>query len=214
MANTINNGMTVSAKNTPQAVDDYASTTEDSGIVINVLGNDRGGNAKSLYSISQAAPTNVVTVAHSALGATIYITADGQVYYDPTGASALQALAQGEIATDTFVYEERLGNGAISVATVHVTVTGTNDAPTIVAASTVASGAITEHVGATGSGAADSASGSVAFADTDLHDTHSLAQSGPTFVWSGGTLSADQQQALAAAGTLALIEHDSTGTGA
>src|SRR4051812_37228341 len=120
-----------SANGTPQAQDDYVTTSEDIGIVINVLANDLGGAAKSLYSVSQTNPLNVVTTATSTLGALVYITSDGQVYYDPTQSSAVQALSVGQRTVDTFVYEERLGNGTVSQATVHVTVTGANDAPVV-----------------------------------------------------------------------------------
>ncbi|HEX8164531.1 MAG TPA: Ig-like domain-containing protein, partial [Beijerinckiaceae bacterium] len=122
-------GIVVSSTKTPQAVDDSIVTTEDLGIKINVLANDLGGVATSLYSIDQTGSLNIVRTSTTALGATIYITSDGQVYYDPTHASALQALTQGEQAVDSFVYEDRLGNGTISTARVYVTVTGTNDAP-------------------------------------------------------------------------------------
>src|SRR5262249_21311243 len=60
----------------------------------------------------------------------------------------------------------------------------------------------------------DQASGTIAFKDVDLNDAHTLSQSAPTFAWSGGTLSASQITALTAAGTLTLVETDSTGSGA
>src|SRR5262249_54200038 len=48
----------------------------------------------------------------------------------------------------------------------------------------------------------------------DLTDTHHASASAPTFAWSGGTLTAAQQAALAAASTLTLSQTDSTGSGA
>jgi hydroxymethylglutaryl-CoA reductase len=55
---------------------------------------------------------------------------------------------------------------------VTVTLTGTNDPTVIVAAATTASGAITELPGVTGSTVTDLATGTIAFTDADLSDTH------------------------------------------
>src|SRR5439155_23936947 len=65
----------------------------------------------------------------------------------------------------------------------------------------------------TGSTSLDSTSGTLTFTDVDLTDTHQASASAPTFVWSGGTLTAAQQAALTAASTLTLSESDSTGSG-
>src|SRR5207302_94509 len=92
-------------------------------------------------------------------------------------------------------------------------IAGANDAPTIVAGSTTATGSITEVANTTGSTATDSSTGTIAFADVDLSDTHTLSQAAPTFSWSGGSLSASQITALTSASTLTLTETDSTGTG-
>ena len=105
-------------------------------------------------------------------------------------------------------------NGLSSTQPVTVTITGTNDAPTIVAGSTTATGAIGEIASTTGSSTSDSTAGSIAFADADLSDTHTVSKAAPTFAWSGGTLTAGQIAALTSAGALTLTEHDSTGTGA
>ncbi|MCU1376745.1 MAG: hypothetical protein JWO68_4031, partial [Actinomycetia bacterium] len=68
--------------------------------------------------------------ATSAKGATVSLVG-GTITYNPTSATALQALAEGETATDTFTYTVSDGNGGTSSATVTVTVQGTNDAPVI-----------------------------------------------------------------------------------
>lgn len=94
-----------------------------------------------------------------------------------------------------------------------IAVGNVNEQPAIVTASTIATGAINELADTTGSATLDSASGSIAFSDVDLGDTHTVSQSGPTFSWSGGTLTAEQVQALTAAGSLTLTETDSTGSG-
>src|SRR5439155_1379417 len=104
-------------------------------------------------------------------------------------------------------------HGGTTSQNVVVTVTGTNDQPTIVAGSTTATGAFGEASNTTGSTASDSATGSIAFADVDLSDAHTVSQAAPSFSWSGGTLSAGQISALTSASTLALTKTDSTGTG-
>lgn len=186
---TPNNGTAVSISNTPQAKDDAASAGEDRVLTINVLANDLGGNAKSLYSLNQTNPLAVQTTALSHLGAVITMV-NGQVTYDSTGASALQALSQGETATDAFTYVIQLGNGALSVATVTVTVTGANDAPTL-SADVTASHPITELAATTGAATADTASATLAFHDVDLNDTHTVVLGAPAYSWTlaGGAAS-------------------------
>ncbi len=56
----------------------------------------------------------------------------------------LQSLAQGETITQVYTVTITDNNGATVTQDVTVTITGTNDAPTIVGASTVATGAVTE----------------------------------------------------------------------
>ena len=55
--------------------------------------------------------------------------ADGTIGYDPTTASAIQKLAQGVTATDTFKYSVKDEFGRISTTTVTITLSGRNDAP-------------------------------------------------------------------------------------
>src|SRR5262245_52835538 len=97
---------------------------------------------------------------------------------------------------------------------VTVTITGTNDTPTIVAGSTTATGVITEDAHDSGH---ETASGTIAFSDVDLNDTHTVNAGDPSFVWKSGetihTLSPRQVAKLASHSTLTLAETDSTGTG-
>src|SRR3954462_14217904 len=98
---TLPRGIAVSFSNTPQANADFFSAaqsglTEDNllGLVLlDVMANDLGGNAKSLYSLDDGVNSGGATgdllmqdaigVANlSAHGATIRITADGKVSYD------------------------------------------------------------------------------------------------------------------------------------
>ncbi|WP_299752768.1 tandem-95 repeat protein [uncultured Tateyamaria sp.] len=64
-------------------------------------------------------------------GATLTLNTDGTISYDPTGAGAVQALAEGQTLTDTFAYTVSDGHGGESTATVSVVVHGTNDAPVV-----------------------------------------------------------------------------------
>lgn len=112
------------------AIDDTGFTTEDTAINIAVLANDLNlGAPKILYSLAQSG-TAVVTKATSKLGASITMNANGTVNYDPSNDPTLQALAQGETATDTFTYTMKEAN-SLFTATVTVKLTGVNDAPVI-----------------------------------------------------------------------------------
>src|SRR5262245_52563822 len=155
MASTITSGTVVSFGNTPQARDDLYGLTEDqlAGIVcLDVMANDLGGNAKSLYSLDDSVsaggtrPSDLLVqdavgvVNYTKLGAKIWITATGKVAYDATGLG-FDSLDDGETKTDPFTYANRLGNGALSWATATVTITGSDDQPTLQA---VTSGSVKE----------------------------------------------------------------------
>lgn len=180
----------------PQAKDDAAATTEAKVLTIDVLANDLGGNAKRLYSVDQVDPKHVALTGQSELGASVRIV-DGRIVYDPTAAGAIRALAGGETATDTFSYTIQMGNGALSLAVVKVTVTGTNDAP-VLAADPVASHPLTELASRTDAGDLQTATATLSFTDADLGDSHSVTIGAPTVVWSGG--------AAPPAGTLASLQ--------
>ena len=188
---TTSSGTVTSFSNSPQAKDDTFTTglidglsgsliTEDLvGVVyLDVMANDLGGNAKTLWSLDNAeslstatksyAPTDLLTqdtarfedVSNdtSLNGARIWITTDGKVGYDAGTLSAafknaLQALSAGETLSDTFTYSIRLGNGTLSWATAQVSFAGTNDAAIITGSSTAgidAEGAITIDAGHVG----------------------------------------------------------------
>jgi VCBS repeat-containing protein len=122
------------------AKDDYFSAdasglTEDLLLAaLNVLGNDPG--SAHLYSLQQnltgSGQLAQVNTAFSALGAKITINPDGTIAYDASNIEhSLAHLAQGEFATDTFVYTIQMGNGALSVAQVTLQIAGENDPPTL-----------------------------------------------------------------------------------
>ncbi|MET3597185.1 VCBS repeat-containing protein, partial [Mesorhizobium shonense] len=200
-------GTTTSFSNTPQAQDDLLTVTasgipltEDlTGVLkLNVLANDSGGAAKTLWSVDDASgstgtstngntyPTDLLTkdVTYttdtaglagtsdtSSMGAKIWIGSDGYVHYDTTGVAAqLQALGAGEYFTDTFTYAIKLGNGTLSWATATVRIAGTNDAPDIhLVTSDSAAASLNE------TNAPLTAGGTLTVTDPDLSDTVATA---------------------------------------
>ena len=97
--------------------------------------------------------------------------------------AATQSLAAGQTATETFTVTIDDGNGGTIDQVVTVTVTGTNEAPTISAAT--ATGSVTED-------ATDpdlTTTGSITFADVDSIDTHTVSAAADAGNTLGGTLS-------------------------
>jgi VCBS repeat-containing protein len=186
MATNTSGGTTSSFNNTPQAKDDYQTAWEDDVFAFDVMANDLGGAAKILWSIDDTnqtddsgngsidlltrdgTPTSIPE--YSDLGARIWIE-NGIVKYD---SNPIDSLAAGQQTIDRFTYAIRLANGTLSWATVYVTLTGSNDAVSVTSAT--ASGTVVEDSALTPS-LADSnvASGTIAFTDVDLSDTHSAS---------------------------------------
>ncbi len=173
---TTSGGTTTSFSNTPQAGNDLFT---DTGLTEDVLGvkylnvmlNDLGGAAKTLYSLDDGISASTVTKVYapadlltkdaafatealglagtadrSLNGAKIWITADGKVGYDASTLSdafkaQLQSLAAGEGLNDSFTYAIRLGNGTLSWAKAIVQINGVNDVALI---SGTATGTVTE----------------------------------------------------------------------
>lgn len=114
----------------PRAVNDSASTSEDNRIFIDVLANDVSpAGGKTIIGITDA--NSSVAGFQSAYGAQLEIAADGKIFYNPQNAALLQALNSGESVVDTFSYHMRDASGAISTATVSVTVSGFTDGTVI-----------------------------------------------------------------------------------
>jgi VCBS repeat-containing protein len=110
--------------NPPTANPDFDSTNEDTAKDVNVLANDTDPE-NDVLSVSAFDAT-------SAKGATISLNADGTLKYDPTTSAMLNALAVGEMTTDTFTYAVTDGTSTSMPTTVTITVTGLNDPPTAV----------------------------------------------------------------------------------
>lgn len=111
--------------NAPTAYADAAATGEDKPVAIeaaSLLANDTDPDHLDVLSVIGAD-------ALSALGAAIERDIDGTLTYDPTAVLALQQLAEGATATDSFGYTISDLAGKTATATVEVTVTGVNDRP-------------------------------------------------------------------------------------
>jgi VCBS repeat-containing protein len=109
----------------PTARDDVAATNESTPLVITapgLLANDTDPDQHDVLTVKGAD-------ALSALGAAISRDAGGNLTYDPTGALALQQLAEGATTTDSFSYTISDLAGATASAAVQVTLTGVNDRP-------------------------------------------------------------------------------------
>src|SRR3569832_1378041 len=130
-------GTTTSFSNTPQAQDDLflssqTGLTEDvlKIVYLDVMANDLGGNAKTLFSIDNGTYNTTIIQGDllnqdtaraettsgdtSLYGAKIWITSDGKVGYDANYLSTdfkaqLTALNAGQFLTDSFTYAIRLG---------------------------------------------------------------------------------------------------------
>ena len=86
-------------------------------------------------------------------------------------------LSAGQVATLTYTLTLADNHGGSTNQTVTVTVTGTNDAPTVSRGGTTTA-QLTELAGVTGSTAIDSATGVLRYADKDLADKHSATVTG------------------------------------
>ena len=114
------------ANDAPVAVDDEFRIDEDSVLQVSPLGvlaNDSDIDQGDSLLVQAANLT-------STLGAAVSLQANGGFSYDPRGAAALQSLADGAEALDTFTYTVVDSYGATSTATVTIRVAGRNDAPT------------------------------------------------------------------------------------
>ncbi|WP_207267382.1 VCBS domain-containing protein [Pseudomonas sp. FW300-N1B4] len=208
---TTSGGTVTSLSNTPQAQDDIftagvigtstaAITEELLGVVyLDVMSNDLGGSAKTLWSLDDATSLSTATKVYAPAdllvqdtgrieatstdtsfnGAKIWITSDGKVGYDAATLSTafkaqLQALAAGGSLTDSFTYAIRLGNGTLSWATAQVQFAGMNDSVTMSLGAQAST--VTEDASTTPSTTDSlSATGTIAFSDVDLSDTHTAS---------------------------------------
>jgi VCBS repeat-containing protein len=171
----IKNGAIASFSNTPQANGDLYCWTEDqllalgsfnqlhNVVSLDVLANDLGGAAKTLYSVDDGinALTDLLQsdvaggawegVISAVGGGDLIRIHDGKIELDFSssvaaltgGTTDIQALAVGDEIQDTFVYAIKLANGTLSWAGVTVDIHGSND---IAAISGAGTGNVTEDM--------------------------------------------------------------------
>jgi VCBS repeat-containing protein len=95
----------------PIAVDDTATTPEDTAVVLNLVANDSDVDSSTLSVVSLSAPLHGSAV----------LNADGTVTYTPDA---------NYFGTDSFTYRTNDGQAdSANVATVSITITPVNDAP-------------------------------------------------------------------------------------
>ncbi|MFN4281736.1 MAG: putative Ig domain-containing protein [Alphaproteobacteria bacterium] len=144
----------------PDAVNDSVGVTEDQYGIINVLSNDStGGDVGDSLTVSGVAAT-------SSLGVALSVNADGTINYNAAGSAYLQTLKAGQTITDSFTYTVTDQGGLTDTATVTVTITGVNDAPTV--AAMIADMATAEDAAFTLATAGN-------FADVDVGDTRTYS---------------------------------------
>ncbi|KUM23939.1 hypothetical protein AU467_32385 [Mesorhizobium loti] len=199
-------GTATSFSNTPQAQNDVFNYTEDnvvilsaaqSIILLDVLANDLGGNAKTLYSIDdgtsattatkQYAPIDLTTQDVQATGISAWEGIGGGVlirinngkvemdlsgYLALHGFSSLQALGAGDHISETFTYAIKLGNGTLSWASVSVNIQGTNDGATITATPGADSAVVEAGGVANGTPGDPGAHGQLIISDVDAGQNH------------------------------------------
>ncbi|WP_233349903.1 Ig-like domain-containing protein [Litorimonas cladophorae] len=113
----------------PDAMNDDLESDEDTSLSGNILTSndvDADGDVLTVSAVDGNA-INVGRPVEGSQGGEFTINSDGSYEFDPTG--DFNALAAGEIATTTITYQVSDGEGGTDVASVTVTVTGTNDGP-------------------------------------------------------------------------------------
>ncbi|MEF8843520.1 MAG: Ig-like domain-containing protein, partial [Haloarculaceae archaeon] len=118
------------ANDIPVAADDTDSTTENASTSADVLANDTDPDTNDTLTIAQVDGdgANVGNATAGDNGGEFMINGDGSYSFDPKG--DFDDLADGESRDTTVSYTASDSNGGTDTATLTVTVTGVNDAPT------------------------------------------------------------------------------------
>ncbi|MEN9395927.1 MAG: hypothetical protein RLZ81_457 [Pseudomonadota bacterium] len=175
-------------------VDDSATVQEDALANGNVLANDGAGVGDTLSVTGWTGGALGTAIAPATLsGATVTLNADGSYVVDASGADALAA---GQTVVQTFTYtvlQTNVDGTSSHTASFTVTITGTNDAPTV---SAFSNGAVTEDAATPDL----TTTVSVDFSDADLSDTlsYSAVKASGSLGGSLTLLSADDSGATAA----------------
>ncbi|MCH7373535.1 VCBS domain-containing protein [Aeromonas sp. MR16] len=182
---------------------DLGAVNEDAILTVNaangVLANDSDMDGNTLKVTGILSGTSGTASAVNASGDTVLtnsygtltIRADGSYSFNANGADA-QKLAAGQTAGVVFTYTAT--DGTVSqTSTLTITITGTNDAPTL----SIDKGAVVSEEGLVGgiadtAGSSDTtdsvaASGKITVGDLDSQDSLTISLSGPTGLTSGGT---------------------------
>jgi len=155
--------------------DSAAAVTEVAGVATA----DLSASGSIAFSDVDAGDTHAVSVAPQDvgyLGALVATVIGGQVDWTFTvNDGALDGFGAGETVLQSYDVTVDDGNSGTATETVTITLTGTNDAPVIGTATLT--GAVTEMGdGVAGETTADlTAAGSIAFADADTSDTHTVS---------------------------------------
>uniref|UniRef100_UPI0012F81D99 VCBS domain-containing protein n=1 Tax=Aeromonas tecta TaxID=324617 RepID=UPI0012F81D99 len=181
---------------------DVGAVNEDAILTVNaasgVLANDSDVDGNTLKVTGILNGTTGTATAVNASGDTVLtnsygtltIRADGSYSFNANGADA-QKLAAGNTANVVFTYTAT--DGTVSqTSTLTITITGTNDAPTL----SIDKGAVVSEEGLVGgiadtAGSSDTtdsvvASGKITVGDLDSQDSLTVSLSGPTGLTSGG----------------------------
>ncbi|MGB3431928.1 VCBS domain-containing protein, partial [Achromobacter sp.] len=156
----------------PEAKNDTAGITEDTTAPItgNLLGND---------TLGADAVTTVITTGDAKYG-TLVDNGDGTWSYQLNNSlQAVQGLQAGQLLTETIRYTITDADGDISEAVLTITITGTNDLPSISNASINLSEeglphGIPDNTGTTDTTNAVTYSGNLTISDLDVKDTHTV----------------------------------------
>ncbi|MEI6986761.1 MAG: VCBS domain-containing protein, partial [Rhodospirillaceae bacterium] len=122
----IDTNQTSTTRAPPIAINHSVTTNEDTPITVAVLtgSSDPGGDTLTLVSLKHENTNGVISVT------------DGQAIFDPR--TLFDYLAAGATATDSFGYVVVNNAGQRASGVVTVTITGVNDAPTLIAGSATA----------------------------------------------------------------------------
>jgi len=110
------NAAPVAVNNTIQITEDDIGIEWAPGVLLN--DNDPDGD-----------PFEIISHEPSDFGADINLTPDGNLTYDPTVSTTIQALHNGEFLNDTFNYTISDGRGGTATATIRVEISGNEASP-------------------------------------------------------------------------------------
>ncbi len=181
---------------------DVGAVNEDAILTVNaangVLANDSDVDGNTLKVTGILSGTSGTATAVNASGDTVLtnsygtltIRADGSYSFNANGADA-QKLAAGQTAGVVFTYTATDGT-VERISTLTITITGTNDAPTLSIDSGVAvseeglAGGIADKTGNSDTTDNVTASGKITVGDVDSQDTLTISLNGPAGLTSGG----------------------------